>query len=111
MNINKIIEETKIIQQDIENIQKKLENEEISMTSDTQDVTLKMRGNKFIDLDIKEDLKNSSKDKLENRILEVLQKAFDERALRNQETMGKIFEKLTPPTMEEIKAAAQIAPK
>lgn len=112
MDLNEILKEAQKLQQDMEHIQKQIETEEISATSDTGDVTVKITGSqKITGLTIAESLKSASIEKLQNTILATFQKAIDAALKKNQEAMKKITANLALPSLEEIKATAQKAPK
>lgn len=112
MEITEMLEEAKKLQKDIERIQKQVETEEFTITSDANDVTIKVTGdNKFTSLVIAESLKKTSGDALEKTVLATIQKAIDAVRKKNEEAMKKITASLALPTLDEIKAVAQKAPK
>lgn len=112
MELNEMLEEVKKVQKNIEDIQKKLETEEISITSDEGSVTIKITGDsKFTALTIAENLKNASTVELQKVVLATFQKALDTARKKNQEAMKEITASLALPTLKEIKATAQKAPK
>lgn len=107
-----MIEEAQKVQKNIENIQKKLETEEISVISDDRNVTVKITGNnKFTGLTIAENLKNVPIDELQKTVLTTFQKAIDAAHKKNEEAIKEITASLKLPTLEEIKTTAQKAPK
>lgn len=112
MELNDILQEAQKIQQNIEQIQKKLETEEISVSSEKGDVTVKITGNnKFTSLVITESLKNGSTEELQKTVLATLQKALDTVRDKNQAAIKEITASLALPSLDEIKATAQKAPK
>ena len=112
MDLNAILQEAQKLQHDMEQIQNKLESEEISATSDSGDVTVKITGNnKFTALTISETLKNAPIEKIQTTILSTFQKALDASHNKNQEAIKKITAGLALPTLDQIKATAQKAAK
>lgn len=103
MNINSMLEEAQKVQKNIEQIQKKLETEEISISNDAKTVTAV--------LTIAESLKNGSTQELQKEVIATFQKAIDVVRKKNQEAMEEISASLALPTLEEIKATAAKAPK
>jgi len=112
MNINIMLEEAQKVQKNIEEIQKKLETEEITISDDAGTIKIKLTGgNKFTELTIAEKLKNGSVEELQKALLATIQKAIDVSRQKNQEAMKEITESLALPSLEEIKATAAKAPK
>lgn len=112
MELKDILEETQKVQKNMEELQKKLESEEISVTSDKGNVMVKITGNnKLTALTIDESLKNGSTEELQKTILTTIQKGIDASREKNQEAMKEITAMLSLPTLDEIEALAQKAPK
>lgn len=108
MDLNEMLKEAQKLQQDMEQMQKKIENEETTVVSDTGDVTVKLKGNNhFTSLIIAESLKNSSVDELQKVVMATIQKAIDEVSAKNREVMKEMAGKLSLPSLDEIKATAQ----
>lgn len=112
MELTKILQEAQELQHKLENIQKELDSKEITITNDEKSVTIKITGNgKITALTLTENIKNTPTEKLQKEILTTIQKAIDAVRKENQEAMQEMNSLLALPTLDEIKALAQKAPK
>lgn len=107
MDLEAMIKEAQKLQADMEGTQKQLAMEEVTVTNDTGDVSVRITGAyKFTLLTISESLKNGSPENLQKEVLLTFQNALAASVRKNQEAMQKVTAQLSlslPNTSSQIK--------
>lgn len=105
MDLNDMLKEAQKLQKDMEDIQKKLETEEISVSNSSGTITVAVTGsNKFVALTLKEEVKNLSIGELQSEILKTFQHASEMARQKHEEAMKQITASLSLPSLDEIKS-------
>lgn len=104
MDLNEMLKEAQKLQKDMEDIQKKLETEEIPVSNDSGTITVTVTGaGKFISLAFKEEVKTKSVEELKSEILKAFQQASEMARKKHEEAMKQITASLSLPNFDDIK--------
>lgn len=99
-----MLKEAQKLQKEMEDIQKKLETEEISVSNQAGTIKVAITGsNKFLSLDLKDEIKNLSTQELSAEILKTFQEAIEAARKKHEEAMKLITASLSLPGLDDIK--------
>lgn len=99
-----MLKEAQKLQKDMEDIQRKLETEELLASNDSGNIVVTVTGaGKFISLTFKDEAKNKSAEELKQEILKAFQQASEVARKKHEEAMKQITASLALPNFDEIK--------
>lgn len=111
MDLNEMLKEAQKLQKEMEDIQKKLETEEISVSNPAGTIKVAITGsNKFLSLNLKEEVKNLPLQELQSEILKTFQAAIEAARKTHEEAMKQITASLSLPNLDDIKPPTRRTP-
>ena len=109
MDMNKMLEQAQKLQQDMENAQKRLESEEVEVSSGGGAVVIKITGSsEFKSVKINEELYKEGKVAVEQAVLAALQEAIKAAKNKHEDAMKHLTSGLDLPGLDDLEGLGDL---
>jgi len=99
-----MLKEAQKLQKEMEDVQKKLETEEITVSNPSRSIKITITGsNKFLSVELKEEVKALPLNELQSELLQTCQNAIEAARKKHEEAMKQITASLSLPSLDDIK--------